>query len=118
MSLATDIQALAQTVAAQTTLPESVRVLMVGIADLFDAGYTANQLATAFRSVVTDPNDANRQVAVGVLLGELISRNTSHIAVDITDPLIPTAQRAFRKLRANRPALVAALEAALDNAGD
>jgi hypothetical protein len=118
MSLATDLQALAQQVAAQTTLPESVRVLFVGLGNLFEAGYTAAQLATALKSIVTDPNDANRQVAVGTLMGEQLSRNTSHVAVDLTDPLIPTAQRAFRKLRANRAALIAALEATLDTAGD
>lgn len=103
MSLATDITALSQNVAAQTTLPESVRVLVVGIAALFEAGYTAAQLANAFRSVVTDPNDVNRQVAVGTLLGEMLSRNTSHIAVDRRDTgLIKALQDAEQAHRAVR----------------
>ncbi len=114
MPLATDLNALAQQVAAQTTLPESVRVMVVGVANLLAAGYTPAALATALGSLVTDPNDANRQVVYGTLLGELLSRNTTHVAVDFTDPLIPVVQRAFSKLRANRAAHIAALQAALD----
>jgi hypothetical protein len=73
--MAIDIHALYSQVAASQTLPDSVRLLVDGLAAELPQ----------LRELVTHPDDPNRQLSAGALLAEALTRNTSHVAVDVRD---------------------------------
>jgi hypothetical protein len=80
---AIDIRALFDQIAATPTLADSVKLMMEALGTALPA----------LRELVPHPDDPNRKVAAGVLLGEALTRNTSHVAVDPRHPGYAHAHR-------------------------
>jgi hypothetical protein len=77
----------------------SLEVLLEGIAQACDT--PAPAVAAAIRANAKDLADA-------------VTRGTSHVAVDLTDPAIQHVQRFLAMTRAKRAAQITAVQAALD----
>lgn len=79
-----DLIPLYERITASSLLPDSVRLLVEGIAEALDGNSPAD-VAAALRGLVTHPDDANRRIAMGALLAEALTRNTSHVPIDVRD---------------------------------
>ena len=80
----TDLIPLYDSVAASPLLAESIGLLVLGLADILDKEPGAD-IAEALRSEIKHPDDQNRLVSMAKLLGEALTRNTSHLAVNLRD---------------------------------
>lgn len=79
-----DLLPLYERVSASTLLPDSGRLLLEGFAEILDSNSSAD-VAAALRGLVRHPDDANHQLAWSALLTEALTRNTSHVPIDVRD---------------------------------
>ena len=107
--MAIDLFPLYEHIAANAILADSISSLLDGLVEVLDTNQSVD-LADALRELVAHPDDQNRKIAMGRLLAEALTRNTSHIAVRLEDPLIPHVQKALELPFTDRAAHVAALQ--------
>ncbi len=105
-----DLSTLISDISDCKTLGDSLSILIEGLARQVENGADPKELAAAMRFVSKD-------ISLSPLIIAVVTKNTSHIAVDYGDPLIPVVCAVFDCPRADRKKHIALINFAIETAG-
>lgn len=109
-----DISTLYTNVSICPTLPKSLTALFDGLLVILDAEDNHSDLTTSLRALTVHPDDENQQISWVALLGQALTRNTSHVNVRQNDALVEVVRSALEMKPRAKAARVASILLAVE----